>query len=289
MGSLQLETGLRYDWVFIRPVHKDPDSDIGDVRDRSFHSVSASLGLLYKVGAGVTFGASASRAFRTPEVNELFSEGPHLAAYTYEVGNPSLETERGTGIDVIARFDSPRFRAEAAGFYNRIHGYIYGEDTGRLSRTLLPIYQFQSNDAFLTGLEGSLDWDIGRGLALQAVTSYVRGAFGGADGRDGPVPMMPPLQGRMSVEYERPAWFVAWEAEAASKQDRVGAFETPTDGYAVFSASAGVRLTIGGRLNVLTASLENVTNTEYRNHLSRVKEIMPEAGRGLSLSYRVVF
>ena len=57
----------------------------------------------------------------------------------------------------------------------------------------------------------------------------------------------------------------------------------------MFNASAGARLTLGGRLNVLTVSLDNVTNRKYHNHLSRVKEIMPEAGRDLSVTYRVVF
>ncbi|MBO23370.1 MAG: hypothetical protein CMM26_13505, partial [Rhodospirillaceae bacterium] len=61
------------------------------------------------------------------------------------------------------------------------------------------------------------------------------------------------------------------------------------DGYTRFDLSAGVSRTIGGRLNILTLGLENVTNQEYRNHLSRVKEIMPEAGRGVTLTYRVVF
>ena len=73
------------------------------------------------------------------------------------------------------------------------------------------------------------------------------------------------------------------------RQERVGEFETPTDGYAVLNLSAGTRLTLGGRLNVLTVSLDNTTDTVYRNHLSRVKAIMPEAGRGLSVTYRVVF
>jgi hypothetical protein len=36
-------------------------------------------------------------------------------------------------------------------------------------------------------------------------------------------------------------------------------------------------------------SVDNLTDEEYRNHLSRVKEIMPEAGRGVSVTYRVVF
>ena len=286
LGAMRMEAGLRYDWVFISPARKDPDSDIGNVSDRSFHAASASLGLLYNVGSGMTIGASLARAFRTPDVNELFSEGPHLAAYTFEIGNPSLETEQGTGVDVFARFESPRFRAEVTGFYNRIQGYIYGEETGRLSRILLPIYQFQSNDALLAGFEGSLNWDLGRGLALQAVASSVKGTL---TETDRPIPLIPPLQGRVGLEYERPAWFVGWDTELATQQDRVGPFESPTDGYTVFNASAGARLTVGGRLNVITVSLDNVTNREYRNHLSRVKEIMPEAGRGLSLSYRVVF
>ena len=50
-----------------------------------------------------------------------------------------------------------------------------------------------------------------------------------------------------------------------------------------------MRITLGGRLNILTASLLNAANAEYRNHLSRVKEIMPEAGRSLNVTYRVVF
>ena len=286
LGAVRVEAGLRYDWVFVSPARKDPDSDIGNVRDRNFHAASASLGMLYNPGGGLTVGASLARAFRTPDVTELFSEGPHLAAYTFEIGNPSLETEQGTGVDVFARFGSPRFRAEITGFYNRIQGYIYGEETGRLSRILLPIYQFQSNDALLTGFEGSLDWDLGSGLALHAVASSVNGTFTESDR---PIPLIPPLQGRLGVEYERTGWFVEWETEMATRQDRVGAFEVPTDGYTVFNASAGARFTVGGRLNAVTATLENVTNREYRNHLSRVKEIMPEAGRGLSMTYRIVF
>ena len=93
----------------------------------------------------------------------------------------------------------------------------------------------------------------------------------------------------MALKYERRSWYLRAEAEMADRQDRVGEFETPTNGYTVFNATAGVRFTFGGRLNVLTASFANAGNTEYRNHLSRVKEIMPEGGRSLNVSYRVVF
>ena len=70
---------------------------------------------------------------------------------------------------------------------------------------------------------------------------------------------------------------------------RIGEFETATDGYERFDLVSGVSRTIAGRLNVLTISLENLTDEAYRNHLSRVKEFMPEAGRGVTVNYRVVF
>lgn len=79
------------------------------------------------------------------------------------------------------------------------------------------------------------------------------------------------------------------EARMAGRQERTGRFEESTDGYAVLGLSGGLRLTLAGRLHVVTLHLENLGDTVYRNHLSRVKEIMPEAGRGLGVTYRIVF
>ena len=262
------------------------NSDIGKIRNRTFNSLSGSLGVLYTASSGLTLGVSLTRAFRTPDINELYSEGPHLAAYSFEVGNPSLEGEIGRGLDVFLRFESDRVRAEVTGFYNDIEDYVYGEDTGRLSRVLLPIYQFRGNDAVFSGFEAAADLAVGRGMALEAVVSSVKGSL---KATEQPLPLVPPLKGHLALKYERPLWFIRAETEMASRQDRIGEFEMPTGGYTVLNLSAGARVTLGGRLNVLTVSLDNATDAEYRNHLSRVKEIMPEAGRGLSVTYRVVF
>ena len=285
LGSIQIESGLRYDWTLTDP-GEDRVSDIGEIRDRRFHSLSGSLGVLYQSASGLVLGASVVRAFRTPDVTELYSEGPHLAAYVFEVGNPSLEAEVGRGLDVFLRFESDRLRAEVTGFHNDITNHIYGEDTGRLSRVRLPIYQFRGSDAVFSGFEAAVDIDAGRGLALEGVASLVKASL---QGTGQPLPLVPPLKGHVALKYERPSWYVRAEAEMANRQDRVGEFETPTRGYTVLNAAAGVRLTFGGRLNILTVSLANAANAEYRNHLSRVKEIMPEAARSLNVSYRVVF
>ncbi|MXW68151.1 MAG: TonB-dependent receptor [Gemmatimonadales bacterium] len=286
LNPIRLEAGLRYDWVRVRPDREDPSSDIGHIRERSFGAVSGSLGALAQLTPSFTVGASVARAFRTPSVNELFSEGPHLAAYAFEVGNPSLETERGTGIDLFARLTGDRLNAEISWFHNAIADYVFPLETGELSRVRLPIFQFQGEDAVLTGFESALEWAPVGDLTLEAVASYVQGRI---EATDEPLPLIPPLQGRFAIGYAPRNWFVEAETRVATRQNRTGAFETPTDGYAVFDLSAGLRITVMGRLNVITVRGENLGNAVYRNHLSRVKEIMPEAGRSITVAYRVVF
>ena len=286
LDPVTLEAGLRYDRVELEPDREDASADIGHIRARSFDAVSGSLGGLMRLTGEFTVGASVGRAFRTPDVHELYSEGPHLAANSYDVGNPSLETETGLGIDVFGRVTGQRLSAEATWFRNTIAGYIFPQATGELSRVRLPIYQFVGEDAVLTGFEGQLGWSMPAGLRLEAVASHVRGTIRATDE---PLPFMPPLQGRVAIGYSPVDWFVEAGARMAGSQERTGRFEEPTDGYAVLGLSGGVRFTFAGRLHVVTLHLDNLGNTEYRRHLSRVKEIMPEAGRSISAVYRVVF
>jgi iron complex outermembrane receptor protein len=95
--------------------------------------------------------------------------------------------------------------------------------------------------------------------------------------------------GNVGLRYQAASFYVETGINAAAEQNRVGQFEQPTDGYVVWNASAGVQLFRFGWLHSITIRAKNVTNAEYRNHLSRVKEIMPEAGRSVTLVYRVDF
>ena len=233
---ISIEAGLRYDRIDLEP-DEEEISDIGHIRARSFGAVSGSLGALLRVTGELTLGASAARAFRTPDVNELYSEGPHLAANSFDVGNPSLDTETGLGLDVFGRVTGRRLSAEATWFRNTIAGYVYPQATGRLSRVRLPIYQYVGEDAVLTGFESVLGWSMPAGFKVEAVASYVRGTIRATDE---PLPFMPPLQGRLAIGYSPVDWFVEAEAKMAStRTGRGGSRSRPTD-TAVFGLSGGV-------------------------------------------------
>lgn len=285
-GRLRVQFGGRYDWTRIEPLDTTTRVDIGDVRARTFGVFSGSVGALVDMGGGVGVGVNLGRAFRTPDVNDLYSQGPHLAAYREEVGNPDLKMEAGVGLDAFVRVTRPGLRGELAAFRNRISNFIYPRETGDTSQRALPIAQYVGRDAELVGLEGRLDVSPLRHLAVTLTGSYVRGTL---TETDQPLPLIPPLKGQIELRYERPSYFVGVGTRLAARQDRVGEFETPTPGYAVVHATAGYTWPWLGRLHAVTLRLDNLGDAVYREHLSRVKSIMPEAGRNLSALYRVDF
>jgi iron complex outermembrane recepter protein len=290
---LRLQGGARVDWHRIAPREHERVLDIGDVRTRTFASLSGSLGALYSLAHGVAVGASVARAYRTPDTGELFSQGPHLAAFSFEVGNPDLDAETGVGVDAFLRLSRDGINGEVAAFRNALDNYIYYRDTGRTSRAGLPIYQATGADAVLTGFEASVNLEPLRYLALSGVVSYVRGTL---VSEDAPLPMIPPLNGMVSARYERPGYFAGLTWRGTRDQTRVAVqeFETPTPGYSVLDADAGYRWLAFSRVHALTLRLDNLTDTHVFDHLSRIRDRqsgrrIPGPGRGASLVYRVVF
>ncbi len=102
-------------------------------------------------------------------------------------------------------------------------------------------------------------------------------------------PLIPPPNGRIALRYETPDWFAGAATRFAAEQDRIGDFETSTAAYALADLSGGIRFLRGGRLHSLTLRIDNLLDAEYRDHMSRIKEIMPQPGRNVSLLYRLTF
>ncbi|MGQ0560966.1 MAG: TonB-dependent receptor [Gemmatimonadota bacterium] len=308
-GPLTLQIGARYDWT--RYVPRDSTTiTVGGmevpVRERSFGSVSGSLGVLYALAENSRIGASVSRAYRTPDYNELYSDGPHLAANSFDVGNPDLTNETGIGVDVFARYTGDRVRGNVAVFRNQLANYIFPSSQGRVERGPQrgrPRLQYANEDARFIGAEGEIEWNVANGWVLHATASYVRAEFTSArdsialfEGQDTLLlapspypPLIPPLNGRAGVRYESPRYFGGADVRWAARQHRTGDFETPTAGYRIVNLNAGVRFEQGVRFHTITLRVENLLNTEYREHLSRIKDIMPQPGRNISLLYRLNF
>lgn len=306
----RIQMGLRYDYARYTP--RDTTSFVtagGEripVRTRDFGSASASVGALWTPTDILRFGASVSRAYRTPDLTELYSNGPHLADNSFNVGDPSLRQETGVGFDVFARLTHHNVHGEIAAYRNTLDDYVFPSSRGRAelgAQGGRPRFQYTNEDARFTGLEGEILASLSDAFRVEASASMVRAEFTSDRASipvfDGPdttfvdasqyPPLIPPAQGRVGLRMEKPGVFAGVGLKGVARQGRTGDFESETAGYALVDLTAGVRLVRGGTLHTITLRVDNALDQEYRDHLSRVKDIIPGPGRGVSLLYRFVF
>ena len=278
---------LRYDWQNVTPEENRWSRQVGQIRERSFRGISASASLHYSWNNWI-IGNTITRTFRAPGVQELFSEGPHLAAYSYEVGNADLHAETGLGLEAFANYQGESGSMYLAIFQNRIDGYLIPVNTGERSwrRADLFVYRYLGENVIMRGVEWSANHPLLAGLGTSATISYV---WAELIDQGTPVPRIPPLEGKLELHYRTGNLSLGTTIRAADRQDRIGEFETPTAGYATMDVQAQYTFSGGPFLHSISFSLLNAGNTEYRKHLNRVKQIMPEPGRNVRLLYKVFF
>ncbi len=281
----EFQVGGRYTYASLDPREVARARGDADNLDRTFHAWSTAVSLLVSLSDQLVGGLSLSRSERIPTIEELYNEGPHLAAYTFEVGDQTLASEKSIGLEAFLHFRKPSLDLLTTGFWNEYGNYLTARSTGEVNfALLLPVYAISGVKARFLGVESSLAIRPSDRVLAEVGASYVRG-----ENRDDnlPLPEMSPFKTTALVEYQHPWLTVGARAEIAGRQGRVDTFETPTDDYTVFGLYAQKDFDSAHFKHSLTLSLDNLASTEYRNHLSRIRSVMPEAGRNLRLNYRI--
>lgn len=97
------------------------------------------------------------------------------------------------------------------------------------------------------------------------------------------------MKGNLEIKYFDQNYSFGLTSEFANKQDDVDEFEEPTEGYLIFGAFAQYSILSTNLVHNIILTLNNITNSEYRNHLSRIKSILPEAGFNAKFTYKLYF
>lgn len=284
LNRFHFEFSGRLNYDNIKPLEEKPDANIGYIRERQFNTFSLSVSSLYELTNIVFLGINLSKSSRVPTIEELFSEGPHLAAYSYEIGNPDLIAESGFGSEffIYHKFEKLFFSLNV--FYNNLDNYIIPRNTGEINyATFLPIYATTGVGAEFYGIENQIDWKISELFTLNNSFSYTRGIFKAG----GSLPQIPPLKGLLELIFNLENMTIGLGTEWAAEQDKLDQFEEPTAGYIIFNNYYQYLLQTGQAVHTISLSIDNILNKEYRNHLSRIKSILPEAGINFRLSYRL--
>ncbi len=281
--------------------------------ERDFTQYSTSVGALLRPQAAndnFVVAVSLARASRNPALEELFFFGQHTGNLAFEIGNPSLKSERALGFDVSLRGRTRRVRGELTFFRNDIADFIFrnplsdaqfearegefderfgvehGDEEEGGHEVEFPIVEYANTDAMFYGFEAHADVTLTATLSAELTWDVVR-AERTSDGA--PMPRIPPQRLVAGLRYANGPFQFGGSVTGASAQNRIFGSETPTAAYATARFFASYTRQTARYIQTVTARLDNATDTLYRSHLNYLKEFVPEIGRAFRLVYAVKF
>ena len=281
LGAVRLEGGARYEHANVK------SAQVG--RERTFNSVSFSVGGSVDLGSGFRLALSGARTERAPSAEELFANGAHAATRAVEIGNPDFSTERQLGAEAVLRGRGDGWRFELSAFVNHFDNYIFLDPTG-LEEDELPVFQYNQANANFWGVEV----EAGVKVAQQGATridvtgllDYTRATIlsGG-----GALPRIPPLRMIGGIEATGGVVGGRVEIEHVTAQDRIAGFETRTAAFSLVNASLSWKPFGAEAPTTLMVQANNIFDVEARRHSSFLKDVAPLFGRDIRVSLRVAF
>ena len=279
------EGGLRYDRRTLKATPLGTATEV----EREFDNWSASGAVFVRPSPGLFLGLSLARNERAPSEVELFADGLHIATAAYEVGDPTLDSEKVTTLEGTAHLDRGAFRGDLHVYASKYDGFIDARDTGSVfvdGGESFPIFEYVQTGADFRGFEAQAAYDVwtsgDRTVTFEAAADMVD-----ADTDLGPAARIPPYSLTGRVRYASTPVDLSLEVRRVGEQDDTAEFELPTDGYTMVNLFGAWR-PFADRNVTLFAEGRNLGDVEAREHASFLKDIAPLPGRNLrvGVNYR---
>ena len=306
-----LQISFRSEYLSVIPNTQNRLSNIdsSQVLQRDFTIFSAGVGVFrnwkyWELSFGTLFTG------RAPGIEDLYSDGPHLGTYSYEIGEPSLNIENTIGLEASLVRHTNKGKIRLTGYQNFSPNYHTSSKMGECEEAFVNLeeshpcagadfiawgagssgwlykYQMQGNRAQIYGLESELNYGLTNSINLFGSISITRG-----ENRSSRTPLtyIPPDRYILSSEFDLDPISTTLTLKKVLPQKRLGEFETKTDGYFLADVSVTYIFNSSNINHKIIFRINNIFDQEYYNHLSRIKLIMPEKGQSLNIQYRLFF
>ncbi|QMU29074.1 TonB-dependent receptor [Adhaeribacter radiodurans] len=262
-----------------------------------YHGISGSLGATYNLSDQILLKANLARGYRSPNINEVGSNGLDPGAHIRYQGNREFKPEFNFQKDISFLAYLKNLDISVELFDNRISNYIFQarlsddqgqpivDDQGNLT------YKYQQSKAQLYGGEFTLNlhpesvpWlNFNNSLAyVNGINknSKLRETYGDAAKY---LPFILPLHYRSEIRGTLRKSVGAYtgiyarlELDAYGRQNKIYAVdntETPTSGYVLFNTGVGtnVKQKSGRVFCQLFFQVNNLFDKAYQSHLNRLK------------------
>ena len=262
----------------------------GGLRAYDETAVSAALGLSWDFAQGYDLKANLSRSERNLSLEELYSNGAHLATGLFEVGllangEAGVEEEIANNLDVAIHHHGETVDWHVGVFYNDIADYVFRAVTDDLEDGL-PLTPYQQADAEFYGIEAEVIMGLGgadSGYELRLFTDYVRGKTDDDD-----LPRIQPLRLGAQLDYSSETWSAGVEVIHHAEQNDVSSFQT--DSFTMVNANVVLHLNDTGPMNWdVFMRGSNLLDEDARRSTSFRAAFVPLPGASLQLGVRARF
>ena len=291
--SVHLDIGGRFD-------HEANDPSNASEITNDMYSIST--GITWDVNESTEVGISIGRSQRGPTAAELFSNGPHVATGTFEIGVSSLDVETTNSLDLSISKTYGIWQWNLNLFTNHVEDFVFlqGQDLNNDGTVDLvdetntgvgefQLLQYSQDDLFMYGFETSFDINLFRGnygqLDLNLFSDYVRAELDD----EGNLPRISPARFGSGLSYQYKKFNAGINFTNIFTQKDNAKLETDTDGYSVLNMNANYNLLSGEQDLKIFLKMTNILDEDGRLHTSFIKDRAPIMGRSLMVGFQVDF
>ena len=300
LRDLTLQISSRFEYLIVIPKTTSlylSNFNPKEIVNRNFPIFSTAIAILknwenWKLSFGLMF------TERSPSIEDLYSDGPHLGTYAYEIGDPKLGLEKTMGVETSLEHNTSKGKVRFTSFFNKSpnyhistkmgDGYEPGADWiewGSGSSGWLYKYQMVGLRSRIYGFESNFSYKMTKLIYFHGSISVSRGDN---LSENQPLSFMPPDKVLLSTEMNLKPVSAELKLKKVLLQSRLGEFETKTDGFLLVDLHTSYTNHSSKITHKIILSIDNIFNEVYYNHLSKTKLIMPEMGRSISIQYRIV-
>ena len=185
------------------------------------------------------------------------------------------------------KYQDSKLRGEFYIYRNALHNLMVRSRLQGDSIEGYPVYQKENMErAFIQGIETNWDYNVTQSWHFSGNITYT---YGQNITKNEPARRIPPVFGRLAIEFKPKNWLCSIEWLAAGKQDRLAKGDREdnriptggTPGWNIFNISSGYTM----RHLKFDVRLQNLLNKDYRYHGSGVNGYGRSAVMSVSLTF----
>lgn len=293
------EVGLRYDRHESRAFFFDRANKLQKPRF-NFNNVAAHLGGQYYVGKGRFWRSHVALMSRSPNINELLSNGLHQSTATLEIGDANLKPEQSLNGNLQYHQKSKTLNWQINAYAHYFEQFIFRQPQPEPQLTVrgaFPVFRYRQTNALLTGIDAQMDWTPTPLWHYRANASML---YAQNISERKALILMPPWEMEHSVKKKWRLGSGFWQGTYLQINHRLVARQfrfpkredlaPPPAGYQLIDVYVGKQASGDSGLGWSWQwGIQNIFNTSYRNYLNQQRFFADSEGINFSIKFNYKF